>query len=255
MSQKTGKINALKLVFSLFGVSFLVFYCGIAQASSITPESVISLLNADRVKNGLQSLEENHLLSQAAQYKATDMFQKNYFAHTSPEGVEPWFWFGKAGYEYKSAGENLASNFSDAESQEAAWMNSPTHRKNILNNNFNQVGVAVMNGKINGENYSVTVELFAQPLYLSMTEKEANQVTLPEAKVLGESIGKNSLPWIGQSIFWTILGISLFIIIGATIFWEKRIKDKLNRENSDVKSEELDILEIKSLTAKDHSGG
>ena len=61
----------------------------------------------------------------------TDMAEKSYFAHTSPEGLTPWYWITLAGYRFSLAGENLAIDFTESEDVENAWMNSPAHRASI----------------------------------------------------------------------------------------------------------------------------
>jgi hypothetical protein len=131
-----------------------------ASADGISSKNVIQLVNQERLAQGLGALSENSLLSSAARDKLNDMIKNDYFAHTSPQGVSPWHWIEKSGYDYKYAGENLAINFSSAESQHKAWMASPTHRKNILNPSYKEIGVAVGQGKIDGENVVITVQLF-----------------------------------------------------------------------------------------------
>ena len=71
------------------------------------------------------------------------MAQKGYFAHVSPEGLTPWYWLGEVGYTFSHAGENLAVNFAEPEEVVDAWMNSLAHRTNILNGNFQEIGIAI----------------------------------------------------------------------------------------------------------------
>ena len=94
---------------------------------------IITLHNNARANQGLDALQSNGLLSQAAQAKANDMLAHDYFAHTSPSGQTPWQWITNTGYDYEYAGENLAIDFYTAQSLQEAWMNSPTHRANIMN--------------------------------------------------------------------------------------------------------------------------
>lgn len=164
MPKKTYNIiHAKRVLVSFFLVSgFLSSFLFIhtVQANSISESEVIALTNNTRVKEGLNPLISNTKLSAAAEDKAYDMLKNNYFAHTSPKGVEPWFWIKKAGYDYKYAGENLAINYTSAKEQQNAWMKSPTHRANILNAHYQEIGVATVEGEINGEVSIVTVELF-----------------------------------------------------------------------------------------------
>jgi len=133
------------------------------QAADITPGALMRLTNQARKEAGLAALKQNDLLNQAAEAKAKDMFKNDYFAHTSPKGVSPWHWIKQSGYAYGYAGENLAINYDTAESEQKAWMKSPTHRANILNKNYQEIGIAVVEGKIDGKNALVTVALFASP--------------------------------------------------------------------------------------------
>jgi hypothetical protein len=103
------------------------------------------------------------LLTVAAQDKANDEATKGYFAHTSPQGLTPWYWFQQVGYNFDYAGENLAVNFSDSEDVTTAWMNSPEHRANILNTDFTQIGIAAAQGVYEGEPTTFVVEEFGTP--------------------------------------------------------------------------------------------
>ncbi len=131
-----------------------------AEASEISSQSVIMLTNQARLSNGISTLLENENLMRAARDKVKDMLTNDYFAHTSPQGVAPWHWIKKNGYNYQYAGENLAINFTDAKEQHAAWMKSATHRKNILNPEYADIGVAVAQGKIDGQNSVIVVQMF-----------------------------------------------------------------------------------------------
>ena len=133
----------------------------LAYAASITPETVVGLVNQSRTEKGLDSLVINEKLNQAAADKASDMIKNNYFAHNSPKGITPWFWIEKNKYDYVHAGENLAMDFVTAEKEQQAWMKSEGHRNNILNPNYQEIGVAVQKGTINGRLTTVTVQMFA----------------------------------------------------------------------------------------------
>lgn len=146
------EIAAFALVFWIS--AFPVF------AGEINVESVLKLTNTARESWGLAGLVQNEKLMSAAEEKLNNMIENNYFAHTSPSGFAPWHWFEKAGYNYQYAGENLAINFLTAENQHKAWMESPTHRKNILNPNYREIGIAIGAGEIDGEMSIVTVQEF-----------------------------------------------------------------------------------------------
>lgn len=187
-------IKSNKIVFYLVFLGFFAFWGNEVLASPITERSVLELLNQARVEKGLAPLEANNKLFQVASDKADDMLKNNYFAHTSPKGITPWVWFDKEGYNYKFAGENLAINFSSAEDQQKAWMESETHRKNILDTNYQEVGLAVKKGFINGKLATVTVQEFG-----TQTAYAGNGA--------GKSvIAKNSLPEVQMNLLQNFNG-------------------------------------------------
>lgn len=154
----------------------------LGYSSEITPEKIISLTNRERQEMGLSALSLNKKLSEAAQMKAGDMFAFDYWAHSSPSGKDPWFFFEEAGYNYRVAGENLARDFKDPESVVKAWMNSPTHRENILNNKFQEIGVAVVDGTLGGIKTTLVVQHFGAPASGVVTAKEEPRVVFKEEK-------------------------------------------------------------------------
>ncbi len=131
-------------------------------ATDIVQEIVLEETNHERVINGLSPLRENQMLNTAAQEKAQDMFAKGYWAHFGPNGETPWQFILAAGYEYEYAGENLAKSFLDSKSVVQAWMNSPTHRDNILNKHYSDVGYAIANGTLNNEETTLVVQMFGK---------------------------------------------------------------------------------------------
>lgn len=121
---------------------------------------VVTLTNNDRKSAGLAELTVNKKLSDAAYAKALDMIKNNYFAHVSPSGKTPWVWMEAENYNYIYAGENLAINFKTPEATETAWMNSPSHKENIMNKNYKEIGIAEAQGVMNGQPTIVVVEMF-----------------------------------------------------------------------------------------------
>jgi len=134
-----------------------------AYSSAITTGNIISLTNASRKEFGLGSVVENSVLNKAAQAKANDMLAKGYFSHNNPDGKTPWDFIVAAGYNYLSAGENLAINFTEAENVETAWMNSPGHKANILNKNFEEIGVGIAEGQYQDHMAIFVVQMFGIP--------------------------------------------------------------------------------------------
>ncbi len=136
----------------------------LGYASQISPSKVIELTNSQRLNSGLGEVKLNSELSQAAAAKAADMFAHNYWAHVSPQGTEPWSFISSSGYKYQHAGENLARDFSNPSDIVKAWMASPTHRQNLLDARYKDIGVAVMDGYINGVETTIVVQMFGTPL-------------------------------------------------------------------------------------------
>ncbi len=132
----------------------------LGYATDIHVQQLLDGTNAQRAAAGLSPLTLNSELSVAAANKAQDMFAKDYWAHNSPAGQTPWDFISGAGYRYVLAGENLAKNFSTSQAVVDAWMASPSHRANIVKPNYKDIGFAVVNGKLNGEDTTLVVQMF-----------------------------------------------------------------------------------------------
>jgi hypothetical protein len=147
----------LQVVFSLLGY----LSPGIlGTSSSITQARIIELTNIEREKMGLSMLTQNDSLAQAAEAKANNMFEENYWAHFSPSGKDPWGFMKDAGYRFSFAGENLAKNFTNSDEVIKAWMNSPSHKENIVNGRFRDIGIAVVDGVLDGQQTTLVVQMF-----------------------------------------------------------------------------------------------
>jgi len=129
-------------------------------ASDISKETIVRLTNQERTNNNIRVVVENSELDKAAQAKAEDMIKNKYFEHFSPAGKTPWQFIESADYNYLYAGENLAMDFKTAEGIDSAWMKSNTHRKNILNNKYNDIGIGISKGVITDHETTVVVQMF-----------------------------------------------------------------------------------------------
>jgi len=132
----------------------------LGYATDIRVEQLLAGTNAKRQSLGLPTLSLNSKLSAAAAGKAADMLEKNYWSHNSPTGSTPWDFINGAGYRYTVAGENLAKNFSTSQAVIDAWMASPTHKDNIVKSGYREIGFAIVNGKLNGEETTLVVQMF-----------------------------------------------------------------------------------------------
>ncbi|OQB06342.1 MAG: Cysteine-rich secretory protein family protein [bacterium ADurb.Bin212] len=117
-----------------------------AYASEITKENVYKQINYYREIRGLKPLEEDQRLESAAEKKAQDMLNRDYFEHYA-YNLTPWNFIAEQDYNYLYAGENLAMDFQTSEGMVRAWMSSPTHRKNILNPDFDDIGIGIVKGE------------------------------------------------------------------------------------------------------------
>jgi uncharacterized protein YkwD len=155
--------------------------------AAITAERIVELANVARAQQGLTTLVSNDMLDQAAAQKVEHMFQYGYFDHFEPDGTAPWHWLRQEGYIYTVAGENLGMNFTDADAIHKAWMNSASHRANVLNPNFRDIGIAVSSGKLNGKETILVVEYFGRTVLPSPEPEFAQPVSPGVTTVSGVS--------------------------------------------------------------------
>jgi len=159
-----GTILAVKIIVT---ATLFFVYPNQATLTSKIIDNLYRLTNEERVANGLEPLSINPELAAAAQRKVDDMAAKNYFAHVSPEGKYPWQMIDTSNYQFSYMGENLAMDFSSAEVVHSAFMNSPSHRDNILHSKYKDIGIALKVGNINGKETIILAEFFATPKFTS----------------------------------------------------------------------------------------
>lgn len=167
-----GATAVILLVFLASSLDGLLIRSG--QGAAVITAILVDLANTDRSENQVRQLQVSPTLTAIAQAKANDMAAKSYFAHTSPDGHDPWYWFKQGGYLFSYAGENLAIDFSDSAAVEAAWMNSPTHRENLLNPNFTEIGIATAVGTYQGHQTTYVVQEFGTPAHVASAAPPQN---------------------------------------------------------------------------------
>ena len=162
----TRNIVAIILLLEIFTffVPILAHINTSGNMATVLPAVLDDLTNQERQIQKLPVLSINPLLNKAAEMKAQDMATKGYFAHTSPDGKTPWYWLEQVGYSYQYAGENLAINFSDSKDVTLAWMESPTHKANIVKGNYTEIGTGVASGLYNGQQTIFVAQVYANPL-------------------------------------------------------------------------------------------
>jgi hypothetical protein len=134
-----------------------------ASASALSSDTLVALTNQERAAAGLSPLHINSNLMVSAQAKAQDMIARDYWAHFAPDGTSPWFFITQSGYKYVGAGENLAMDFASDQDVMTGWMNSPTHRANILNPSYVDVGISVVEGYLQGHDTMLVVAHYGIP--------------------------------------------------------------------------------------------
>ncbi|MBX4211437.1 MAG: CAP domain-containing protein [Candidatus Yanofskybacteria bacterium] len=157
----------------------------ISQESVYSAQEVVDLTNQYRASEHVPTLRESVTLNVAAAQKLQDMIENQYFAHVSPSGVTPWHWFDTNQYRYSYAGENLAIGFPDARSTIDAWADSPSHRRNLVQPNYQEIGVAVARVKIHDIEGVLVVQLFGtqikatkgESLGVSFSGSQAQEIT------------------------------------------------------------------------------
>lgn len=143
-------------------------------ATEMSAQALLDESNRQREKHDQQALSLNPKLSEAARQKALDMAERNYWSHDTPDGEPPWIFIEETGYSYMKAGENLAYGFMTSRQTVNGWMNSPSHRDNLLDPAFSEVGF----GFVNALNYqssdeeTIVVALYAQPLHPTLADAE-----------------------------------------------------------------------------------
>ncbi|MCX6732220.1 MAG: CAP domain-containing protein [Candidatus Roizmanbacteria bacterium] len=225
---------AIMLVFVSKNVPSFSNVLGVATDISIP--KLLTLTNEERTKLGLPALQSNNQLTQAAEKKAADMFKKDYWSHFAPDGGSPWDFIKQSGYQYEYAGENLAKNFLYSKNVVDAWMNSPTHKENIVKKDYTEVGYAVVNGMLGGEETTLVVQMFGAPLNKTMTKTEqvpeSTQKDVPVVQevqkpaVLGQS-QKQAGVVNGKHLAYDINIVFIAFIAGALLL-DFTVASKLN---------------------------
>jgi uncharacterized protein YkwD len=120
------------------------------RLNEITAENVIRLMNEYRAEAALPPLGSERRLMLAAEDRMRHMEDEGYWAHNSPDGMRPFVWVKARNYEFRTVGENLATGFETAALLVEAWMESPGHRANIMSTDFDDCGIAIIEGSTLG---------------------------------------------------------------------------------------------------------
>lgn len=186
----------------LFGLTYYSGTSLAAETPAVIKLNVLTLTNEERTNQNQPALKENPVLDRAAEAKLEDMFQNNYWDHVSPQGKEPWDFIKKFSYQYQFAGENLAKGFIDGKSAVKAWMASDSHKDNILNPNYQEIGVAVGEGKLDNKPTLLIVQMFGSQkgsfVASAQSEKATSELNISPANITI----KERLPYF---VMWLVL--------------------------------------------------
>jgi len=161
------KLTRLNLKLSLLGILIGIFLLpNLAYLSDITAENIINLTNQERQTAGLNTLTSNQLLTQAATLKGQAILESQNFSHNI-DNKKFSSWVRDVGYNYSYVGENLAIDFTASEDIMRAWENSPLHKKNLLSPYYQEIGVAAVDGKFQGQDTTIVVQIFGAPTLAS----------------------------------------------------------------------------------------
>lgn len=160
-----------------------------SQEGILTHDGVVAWTNIQRNNTEyLPALVDNAKLDAIAELRLKDMFAKQYFEHVSPDGSSATTVAKDVGYDMILLGENIAlGDFGTDQKLVQAWMDSPPHRKNILNTRYSEIGIAVGKGVYEGRTTWIGVQIFGLPLSACTQPDENLKDSLDQIRVLIET--------------------------------------------------------------------
>lgn len=154
------------IIVSLVGLEIKVDAAVLPDSTpTISAAEIIYLTNTARAEAGLTPLATSTLLMTSAQMKANDMLSNQYFSHFGINGSGLSQLISKVGYQYMHAGENLALGQNNSTLVVLSWLNSPTHKANILNPKFTEIGIGLAYGNYQGYGQWFIVQHLGSTVY------------------------------------------------------------------------------------------
>jgi uncharacterized protein YkwD len=208
----------------------------LSYATNLNNQDLLSSTNVARLSYDRNPLKLNPLLSKAAQAKANDMALKNYWSHNTPSGNPPWVFVSAVDYSYDKLGENLAAGFTDAPTTIDGWMASPSHKDNMLDDAYTEVGF----GFANNPNYTSTgnegpmtivVAYYGKPAISAASLDRGSSIALASASnnqspgsttVASTTASRLNLPAPSPTILIALLFLGIGLWLGRHIFALKR---------------------------------
>ncbi|MBR1529977.1 MAG: hypothetical protein IJ642_11865 [Oscillospiraceae bacterium] len=149
-------------------------------------DQVADLVNQERAKQGLNALRTNPVLNQAAEIRSQEIISQ--FSHTRPDGRSCATVLDDTGVAWTATGENIAYGYDSPESVMNGWMNSSGHRANILNANFDSIGIGVVSQ--NGVLYWTQIFTGGTD-YDGEYQPKLTPVTIPDKNTDSEKVNLN----------------------------------------------------------------
>jgi uncharacterized protein YkwD len=174
-------LSAVALAFVVFGCSSSddddgssggEVDCSTATGDAAKECQIVQLVNQTRAagascggsaKPAVPALKTNSILAGTARAHAVDMATNDYFDHTNQQGKSPFDRMKAAGYDFATAGENIAAGKETAEGTMQDWMQSPGHCENIMKADFTEIGVGYAFDQ-NNQYEHIWVQNFGAPL-------------------------------------------------------------------------------------------
>lgn len=158
-------MEKLKFLLILFmAITSFMFPASAENLYSAEEKQMLDLINEERVEQGISPLQFNSLLNEVSSAHSREMIENNYFAHDSYDGISYWQRLQDLNYLSSTTAENIAMTVPfDLQKAHENLMASPGHRTNILNPDYNEIGIGIWVGDYtyNGVTYSNTA-MFTQ---------------------------------------------------------------------------------------------
>ena len=211
--------------------------------TNLDASNVEKAINNARTRNGLEELKVNQSLNTAAEKKAEDIFDKQYWGHKSPSGKAAWAFMSENGYNYSIGGENLAKDYNSAEDVTDAWLASIKHRENLLSKDYRDIGISVKEGKLMGRDSQVIVTIYGTKRGEEVAGANTDNMVSKYSSFLLDRIGFYSNP-ISPVLLLMLAFIGIYSVFTAIahvkIGKAQGIKNKTKRQR--INSHKLGII-------------
>lgn len=199
----------------------------LSYATSTSSATLLEETNGQRAENDAKILRLDESLSAAAQLKARDMAKRNYWSHVTPDNKQPWHFIDKTGFKYSQAAENLAYGFNSSEDTVNGWMNSPQHRKVMLDNNLTDVGFGIANAR-NYQDHgpeTIVVAIYAKPQSPNISQVNASAIDKPAKAIsFAQVLTGGKSPWINLIAGIMIGIIAMYLITKHSLQLRRKIR-------------------------------